>query len=515
MSEDSYRNDFPDSEGDSPIFPAGISGQSPSYSPTSPEPAIRIHDLGKMFRLYPSPLAKVVDTLGLGRLLFWRRGRFREFWALRDVSLTLRKGERVGIIGRNGAGKSTLLKIICGNLQPSEGLCQVRGRVQALLDMGTGFHPEFTGRQNIRAALAYQDLDAGRIRELEEEIVELTELEEFINQPVKTYSLGMYSRLAFAVATSVRPELLIIDEVLGAGDAYFATKCAAKMKELVEDNGATVLLASHATDQILRYCERCLWLERGQIAKEGRSQEVVNAYLEFVHELEDRRLRAKNLRQNLEIRKDRAGAAQPSLKAAGRWQWVEQQTGLSGLRAETGVAAARTEDHRGGNGPAAECTTKKEPLSISRWPGDGSLMIEKVTLLGSEEREQALFAVGSRLSLRMTIKARRAGTYELLPTATLYRLDGIYISNFIGVAEHLELREDEEVGFQLDLGPLMLGNGEYVFSVAVFEGIVAGETRYDLLAKCYEFEVVGNDVLHADFIFAHPSSWSRLTTAQT
>ena len=259
------------------------------------EPAVRLDHLGKMYRLYKSPRERMADALGLRRLFFWGRKGGHEFWALRDISLTIQRGQRIGIIGRNGAGKSTLLKVICGNLHPTEGRCSVRGRIQALLEMGTGFHPEFTGRQNIRASLAYQGLSPARVREAEEDIVQFTELDEFMDQPVKTYSAGMYARLAFAVATSVRPDLLIIDEVLGAGDAYFASKCAARMKDLVEGCGATVLLVSHATDQILRYCENCLWLERGRIIQQGPSMAVIKAYDAFIRTIEDRRLKAREL----------------------------------------------------------------------------------------------------------------------------------------------------------------------------------------------------------------------------
>lgn len=258
------------------------------------ELAIAIRDLGKMYKLYQSPVDKVFDAFGINRWLFWRKHYYQEFWALRGLNLEISKGERLGIIGRNGAGKSTLLKIITGNVAPTEGTVAVKGRVQALMELGTGFHPEFTGRQNIRASLAYQGLSQSVIREKEEEIIDFSELEDFIDQPIKTYSAGMYARLAFSTATSVQPEILIIDEVLGAGDAYFAGKCVERMKKLTEESGATVLFVSHDMSSVEMLCDRCLWIERGTTKMDGMITQVSKKYAQRIRELTERRLRAKN-----------------------------------------------------------------------------------------------------------------------------------------------------------------------------------------------------------------------------
>ncbi len=258
------------------------------------ELAIAIRDLGKMYKLYQSPVDKVFDAFGINRWLFWRKHYYQEFWALRGLNLEVKKGERLGLIGRNGAGKSTLLKIITGNVTPTEGIVEVTGRVQALMELGTGFHPEFTGRQNIRASLAYQGLSSAVIKNLEEEIIDFSELEEFIDQPIKTYSAGMYARLAFSTATSVQPEILIIDEVLGAGDAYFAGKCVERMKKLTEQSGATVLFVSHDMSSVEMLCDRCLWIERGTNKLDGMTTQVSRKYAQMIRELTERRLRAKN-----------------------------------------------------------------------------------------------------------------------------------------------------------------------------------------------------------------------------
>jgi lipopolysaccharide transport system ATP-binding protein len=267
-----------------------------SNDPVSDELAIRFERVGKMYKVFGSKLDTALDALNLPT--FGRDGRYREFWALRDIDFELARGARLGIIGRNGAGKTTLLKLVTGNLAPTEGGVTVNGDVQALLEIGGGLHPEFTGRENIRASLSYIGLSRAETEDSEREIAEFTELGRFLDQPFKTYSQGMQARLSFAIATTTQPEILIVDEILGAGDAYFFTRSTARMSQLIE-SGAGVLLVSHALDQVARFCERTIWLDRGRIAMDGPTDEVIKAYERFIRELEDRRLKAKNEKATL------------------------------------------------------------------------------------------------------------------------------------------------------------------------------------------------------------------------
>jgi len=252
--------------------------------------AVALNHIGKMYKLYHHPRDKVFDALGINRWLFWRKNYYEEFWALRDITLEVKKGERLGIIGRNGSGKSTMLKIIAGTSMPTEGEVSMNGRVQALMELGIGFHPDFTGRQNIWSSLAYQGLKRSDIARKEEEIINFAELGEFIDQPVKNFSSGMYARLAFAVATSVEPELLIIDEVLGAGDAYFIAKSLDRMKRLTEQSGATVLFVSHDLGSVQQICTRTIWLDRGAVIMDGEPLEVSKKYYAHILTLEEQRL---------------------------------------------------------------------------------------------------------------------------------------------------------------------------------------------------------------------------------
>jgi len=256
--------------------------------------AIRTCGLGKMYKMYASRRDHIMDVLGLTPLFFWKKQTYREFWALRGIDLVVRKGERVGIIGHNGAGKSTLLKTLIGAHEPTEGSMYINGRIQALMQLGTGFHPDFTGRENIRASLGYNNLSAREIAECEEEIIDFTELEDFIDQPVRNYSAGMYARLAFATATSIKPEILIIDEVLGAGDAYFAGKCVERMKALSVESGATVLFVSHDLASVQNMCSRCIWIDRGIMKADGPCLEVIKGYSAQVRQREELRLKIRN-----------------------------------------------------------------------------------------------------------------------------------------------------------------------------------------------------------------------------
>jgi len=258
---------------------------------TTSEPAILLRGVSRKFTLRGNSRRHLLPLLGFGKF----GGEANEFWALRDIDLTLAPGIRLGIVGRNGAGKSTLLKIISGLLRPSEGHVTVRGKIETLMHLGTGFHPEFTGQQNVLNALAYKGVTGRRAERLADEIIEFAELEEFADNPLKTYSSGMTARLGFAAATVMAPEVLIIDEVLGAGDAYFASKSFDRMRQLTQ-NGATVLFVSHDMAAIENLCSEALWLERGRIRQCDTTAVIAKGYAKQIREQERLRLRARNSR---------------------------------------------------------------------------------------------------------------------------------------------------------------------------------------------------------------------------
>lgn len=202
-----------------------------------------------------------------------------EFWALKDVSFEVMRGEAMGIIGPNGAGKSTLLKLLGRITEPTSGMIEIYDRVAALLEVGTGFHPELTGRENIYLNGAILGMSRAEIRRKFDEIVDFSGVEKFLDTPVKRYSSGMYMRLAFAVAAHLEPDILIIDEVLAVGDAEFQDKCLGKMNEVTKKGGRTVLFVSHNLAAVQQLCQRSIWLQNGRICQVGKTQDVIEQYL--------------------------------------------------------------------------------------------------------------------------------------------------------------------------------------------------------------------------------------------
>ena len=250
---------------------------------------ISARNVTKTYRLYTKPHYRFLDVLGL----LCGNGKYSEHHALHGINLDIRRGEKVALIGRNGAGKSTLLKLITGVTRPTSGSLAVRSQASALLQIGTTFHPEFTGRENVRSYLAHLGVADDSVDEKLAEIIEFSELEEYIDQPVKTYSTGMGARLMFSAATTMHPELLVIDEVLSVGDAYFAHKSLERVKEMCSSRKTTLLLVTHDIYTASQMCDRMIWIERGGIFADGPSVDVMRAYEESIRLQEERRLDAK------------------------------------------------------------------------------------------------------------------------------------------------------------------------------------------------------------------------------
>ena len=275
--------------------------------------------------------------------------------ALRDVSFAIHKGEAFGIIGRNGSGKSTLLKIISGILKPTSGRITVNGRVAALIELGAGFHPEITGRENIFINGIMLGLSKREIAARFDKIVDFSGIKAFIDQPVKTYSSGMYVRLGFAVAVHVDPDVLLIDEVLAVGDEEFSAKCIAKIQEM-KLRGVTLVFVTHQLDQVRNLCDRALWLDRGEAIEIGDPVRVVDAYLQ---EVAGTRL---------------SGAPEPSLSQA---------------PAE----------------PTDEEKTEKDPLEEERW-GSGEVVLKRVALTDAQGRDLVALGAGTAVTIDMDIEVR-------------------------------------------------------------------------------------------------------------
>lgn len=268
----------------------------------SSEVAVKVERLSKCYQIYEEPRDRLKQFIlpRIQRLLSLQpKEYFRGFWALNDISFEVKKGETVGIIGRNGSGKSTLLQMICGTLNPSNGSIKVNGRIAALLELGSGFNPEFTGRENVYMNAALIGLSRDEIDARLEDVVSFADIGEFINQPVKTYSSGMVVRLAFAIAINADPEILIVDEALSVGDELFQRKCFARI-EMIRMKGGTILFVSHSASTIVDLCDKAILIDEGQMISIGSPKNIVGLYQKLLYAPADKKkaIRAEIARQS-------------------------------------------------------------------------------------------------------------------------------------------------------------------------------------------------------------------------
>ena len=242
------------------------------------ENSIEVRNVSKSFKVYFDKGNELKE-----KMLFWKRNRYENRVVLNDISFSVKKGEAVGLIGRNGCGKSTTLKLLTKIIYPDSGSIEMCGRVSSLLELGAGFHPDMSGRENIYTNAAIFGLTKKEIDERLEDIIEFSELQQFIDNPVRTYSSGMYMRLAFSVAINVNADILLIDEILAVGDVNFQTKCFNKLME-IKGKGTTIVLVSHSTSQIERICDRSIWIHDGRIRESGEPHNVHRLYLNYMHD---------------------------------------------------------------------------------------------------------------------------------------------------------------------------------------------------------------------------------------
>lgn len=396
--------------------------------------AVRAAGLGKCYHLYDRPQDRLKQMLAGGR-----RQYYREFWALRDVSFDLPRGGTLGIVGRNGSGKSTLLQLVAGTLTPSAGHVEVHGRVAPLLELGTGFNPEFTGRENVFLNGAVLGLAHDEIAARFEAIARFADLGTFIDQPVKTYSSGMVVRLAFAVATAVEPDILVLDEALAVGDARFQLACYERIQGMLA-RGMTLLFVSHDGNAVKRLCERALVLDGGRLAYTGVPNDALNVYSRILFA--------------------RDGAAAPAAPEA---------------PPAAGTAPADDEVHAG-----------EETLPKEYRYGSGEARITSITLRDAQGRPARVFETGTRMTVHCTARAAAA----IAAPVFALRIKNDRGVEVYGTNTHFQNQsvaplaagEEVEVEFVQDL---TLIAGTYFLSVSLVE--VAGDDvrpidrRYDVL----------------------------------
>jgi ABC-type polysaccharide/polyol phosphate transport system ATPase subunit len=411
------------------------------------------------------------------------------FQALNDVSFTVPEGSTFGIIGRNGSGKSTMLKCVAGIAKPTSGTVRVKGRISALIELGAGFHPEISGRENVFINGIMLGLTKREIARRFDEIVEFAELKDFIDAPVKTYSSGMYMRLGFAVAINVDPDVLLIDEVLAVGDESFAHKCIDKFAEF-RRRGKTVLIVTHSLGMIERFCDEALWIDAGRGRAIGDPRRVVGAYVTDVAKSEEAQLAANDQKVGEIVAHGNAAVN------AGAGAHVG-----AGVGTDTGGAG----DH-GPNGAAVTPAPADEPPDMfkateGRW-GSREVEIANVELLDERGQPTHIFHSGDRLTLRMNVHAAQPVT-DFVFGVGLFNADGVccYGTN-TNVERYTpdELRGDGQVDFIIE--SLDLTEGTYKLDVAVHK---RDGFPYDYHRLLYTFRVKSRvkDV----GIFRPPHSW--------
>jgi lipopolysaccharide transport system ATP-binding protein len=400
--------------------------------------ALRVEGVSKQYRIYGRPGDRLTESLTRGR---WKR--HREFWALREISFEVERGTTVGIVGPNGCGKSTLLQIIAGTLEPTHGEVWREGRVAALLELGAGFDPEFTGAENVLMSASLMGLTRREAERLFPDIERFAEIGPFIHQPVKTYSSGMFVRLAFAVASSVDPDLLVVDEALAVGDAAYQHRCLRRIKE-IQARGATVLVVSHEAATVRALCSRAILLNAGRMVADGPPADVLNHYQKIVMERE--------------------------------------QAYEEGLAAASATAA-----------DGAHPEVEREPLSCAFRHGDGSAEVLGASLVDAARRPARVVESGAEMTLRLRVLFRRE-LEDAVVGFLIRNREGVHAYGTNTKEQMIEFGrvrpgEQAEVTFTFNC---WLGLSEFSVSVAAHSG---DGVAYDWLDGVFFFRVTSNIII--------------------
>lgn len=439
----------------------------------SSEPAIQVDAVSKCYAIYAKPidrliqasypkLARLAGQFGAGdaAAMLREKRRFNEFWALRDVSFSIQRGETVGIVGRNGSGKSTLLQLIAGTLSPTSGIVEANGRIAALLELGSGFNPDFTGIENIRLNAALLGLTPKEIDARMDSILAFADIGDFVHRPVKTYSSGMGVRLAFAVQAQVDPDILIVDEALAVGDARFQAKCFARLDTL-KQSGTSILFVSHSTEQIVSHCDRAILLNDGVVQQIGSPKDVVHTYLDLL------------------FGRSRQGATPGA---------------MAPIDAILADPPEQSDDGPETDGDAFATRANYNPYEY-RW-GDGAATICDFHLRTQSETEPRQIAPGTPLTLDLGILFNRSITRPIFGL-TIKTKDGITV-----FGTNTELKQVEtcagfgkagsrgRVRFQFDC---RLGPGDYFISVGIASRDGSEAVPHDRRYDSIHLNIIGED----------------------
>lgn len=446
-----------------------------SKQPGTPDPAIKVEGLGKCYHLYEKPISRVIDLISPGPAK-----RFQPFWALRNASFEIEAGQTVGIIGRNGSGKSTLLEIISNTLQLSEGKVQINGRIAALLELGAGFNPDFSGRENVYMNAAIMGIDRALIEDKFSEIEAFANIGDFINHPVSTYSSGMYVRLAFATSIHMDPDILIVDEALAVGDIRFQRKCFREFERFKRE-GKTILFVTHAVELVRSYCDSAIFLHQGEIRRQGEPRDVVHDYLDMLFGSEDGSSTAT---------RDNGSGLKPG--SASMLKRVEQEQTGHEMNCDAHVDGARLR--------------KSYNHSEYRW-GEQQAQIIDYLLESGDEIDPVVLQQGAKIKLTMRVCFHQT-LDDLIYGITIKTLDGttVYGANTREREIQLVTRnkgEFADISFTLDNN---LVQGSYFVSLGVAQhndtvDNLALDRRYDLFSIAVDGELRDFGLANLNMIF--------------
>lgn len=402
------------------------------------ETAIEIKNLWKKYKIYQDKPATLKE-----RFLFRTRGVAQEKWVLKDVSLSIPKGKMVGFIGRNGSGKSTLLKVMTGILRPDKGEISVEGKVSSLIELGAGFHMDFTGRENIYMNASIFGLTRREIDRRLESIIQFSELGNYIDNPVRTYSSGMFMRLAFSIAINVDPDILLIDEILAVGDNAFQKKCISQI-EALKQQGKTIVLVSHDNGVMERLCDEIYWMDNAVMIKHGNPHEIIQEYLDFLTTSEEQRLQSE-ARQKEESAVPVERSAESTVENQGLDQTTEQK----------------------------------------RW-GNNAVVIQETSIINPLGENRFIFQKGQPIDIEIIYKVNQPDVQRPVFGIGIFKMDGTlcYGSNTYIDKVPVTLHETGKVVCRIE--SLSLVQGDYYVNVACHH---EDGTPYDYITRALTFRI--------------------------
>ncbi len=466
---------------------------------------IEVKDVKKRFKSYTDKAFTLKE-----RLIRPSRNMHEDIWVLKDINFEVKKGEAVGLIGKNGCGKSTMLKLLTHILYPNGGIIDMKGKVSSLIELGAGFHPDMTGRENIYTNASIFGIKRKEVDKRLNDIIRFSELEEFIDNPVRTYSSGMYTRLAFAVAINVDADILLIDEILAVGDSAFQKKCFEKLKK-IKENGTSIIIVSHSMEQMYKICDKLIWIEDGTVRKEGVPQRVGEEYLD---EMEGRRLTRIDVEQQqrkIEIENELKRERERIQKEEEKRRREEEKRKKED-ETRNKIEMERQEKNRLEDLDRQRLQIEKnETLKLltkfyragARRSGDEQIIFTKISISDENRVEKNVFMTGEKIVIEMEYRAKK----DSIPAEFVIcftREDGVYCygaTTFLELNELVKAKKEGLAEFVIESNKLL--GGKYLLDFRIRKN---KEELYDNIFSLLELEVKNTEAKESG-IFSMPHYW--------